>query len=321
LVGEHASVRTPEAEVKKRRVTDEAYFTSSELALKCVGAVTERFALSDFDLVLEPSAGDGVFLDLLPKANRMGLDINPRRPDTLAHDFLLWRPDKAYEKVAVIGNPPFGQRAALAIRFIEHAAQFAEVIAFILPRSFNKHTFQDRVPNHFHLVHSQDCADLFLIDGGERHVKTVFQIWQRRATPRLRPERRDEHPHFEMKHAHLSRTSAEELERLRANFCFTIPQVGSQFRPRDVNSVTRGSHWFIRPLAEGVREAFEMMDFGFLENMNVAHTSLSKADIIEAYEAVLSVRGMSPHDNPVIGRDHAAARPARATEGVESTLL
>jgi hypothetical protein len=38
----------------------------------------------------------------------------------------------------------------------------------------------------------------------------------------------------------------------------------------------------------GVRERFERLDFGFLDGMNTAHTSLSKKDIIAAYEKVVA---------------------------------
>ncbi len=37
---------------------------------------------------LEPSAGDGVFYDLLPEGRRLGLDIAPRHPAIEARDFL-----------------------------------------------------------------------------------------------------------------------------------------------------------------------------------------------------------------------------------------
>ena len=46
-------------------------------------------------------------------------------------------PDKK-GKYIVIGNPPFGLRGNLALRFMNHSYDFADVIAFILPRIYNK---------------------------------------------------------------------------------------------------------------------------------------------------------------------------------------
>lgn len=275
----------------KRHVTDEAYFTPPSLAADSLGVVTAHFPLADFDLIVEPSAGDGVFLDLLPADRRIGIDITPRRSDLVQQDFLRWFPSDPTKRILVIGNPPFGQRAALAIRFIRHAAGFADVIAFILPRSFNKDTFQNRVPLEFHLVASQNLDDAFRIGGNrEQRVRTVFQVWERRESYRDAAKRPDSHPHFRLKHAHLSRVSPNQLAELRDEFPFTIPQVGLTFRPQDTATVEKGSHWFIQPLAPGVRDVFDRLDFSFLEDMNTAHTSLSKADIVQAYETALHRR-------------------------------
>jgi len=109
-----------------------------------------------------------------------------------------------------------------------------------------------------------------------------------------------------MRHCHLSRVSADELARLRNTYAFTIPQVGADFAPRDPGQVTKGSHWFIRPKAPGVRDRFERLDFGFLEGMNTAHMSLAKRDIIRAYGQVLAEESAQPS-----GTGGGAIRPAR----------
>ena len=269
----------------KRQVSGEEYFTPPSLAASCANLVDTHFPLSEFDSVVEPSAGSGAFYELLPPDLRIGLDIAPKHPDVLEADFLEWAPSPDHGRILTIGNPPFGQRAAIAVRFLEHACDFSAVVAFILPRSFKKYTFQDRVPRYFHLVDSLDCEEFVRPDGGLVSVKAVFQIWEKRSCHRRIEKLPDSHPDFRMKHGHLSRLTEEQLRDLRANFEFTIPQVGSDFRPRDVTAVSRGSHWFIQPTTPGVRARFEELDFSFLENMNTAHTSLSKRDIIAAYIA------------------------------------
>ena len=272
----------------KRAVHREQFFTDRDLASRCVTFADRLLGLDSFGLIVEPSAGDGSFFDQLPADRRLGLDLEPRHSGVASADFLTWAPPTADGRVLTIGNPPFGQRAALAVAFVEAACAFSDVVAFILPRSFNKYTFQNRVPAQFHLVGSFDCEEFHGPDGTRLVVKTVFQVWEKRANERPRALSAATHPHFDMCHRHLSRVSPEELARLRSSYAFTVPQVGANFGPRDAASVTRGSHWFIKPHGREVRERFERLDFAFLDNMNTAHKSLSKRDIVAAYEVVVA---------------------------------
>ena len=273
----------------KRTVEGEQYFTPVDTARKCVEFVAERFPLENFDLVVEPSAGEGAFFEQLPVSSRIGIDIEPRHPGLVQADFLAWRTATNQGRTLTIGNPPFGQRAAIAFEFINAACSFSDVVAFILPRSFNKYTFINRVPRYFHLVDSFECSEFYAPDGTTVEVRTVFQIWEKRPEIRNIIHLADSHPDFEMKHAHISRTSEADLSRLRSEFEFTIPQVGASFFPRDVEVVDKGSHWFIKPKDVLVRKRFEVLDFSFLDGMNTAHKSLSKRDIIAAYQNVVGV--------------------------------
>jgi len=268
----------------KRRVTTEAYFTSPKLAAECVRFLGGFVALPSFDYVLEPAAGNGVFIDALPGLV-IGLDINPRRDNIVRGDFFAYSPPAG--RGLVVGNPPFGQRGALAIRFLNRAMEFASVVAFILPRSFKKHAFLNRVNRAFHLLGQFDCEDFVLPDGSPMKVKCVFQVWQRR--PELRPliELATSHPDFDLKHFHLSRTSDTKLRAAMQHYDFAIAQVGQDFKPKTINLLYKGSHWFVRANVAGVRRRFEQLDFGFLDGLNTAHKSLSRKDIVAAYEQVL----------------------------------
>ncbi len=290
----------------KRTVTDEAFFTTPELAERCVQVTRRHVDLDACGLVVEPSAGRGVFLDGLPRDRTVAIDLHPRHPDVVAGDFLDWTPPSVDGPVLTIGNPPFGQRAALAVRFVAHACSFSDTVAFILPRSFNKFTFQMRVPARFHLVDGFDCDAFTDVDGAPRPVRATFQVWQRRDHDRDTSRPPDRHPDFVMTHRHLSRTPPDDLARIRATHPFAVPQVGGRFTPRDATEVTRGSHWFIRPNVDGVRERFERLDFAFLEGMNTAHTSLSKRDIVRAYTEVLDREGADRTAHPVEAHDSTA---------------
>jgi hypothetical protein len=271
----------------KRTVRGEPYWTAPELAQRCVDFAAAMLGFERFALLVDPSGGRGAFLTLLPADRRIAVDLRPQHPEIRRGDFLSWSPPRACGPTLTIGNPPFGQRAALAMAFIARAAAYSDAIAFVLPRSFNKYTFQNRIPAAFHLLGSFDCDEFCHEDGRPATVRAVFQVWERRTYPRLRVEPDESHPHFAMRHRHLSRTTAEQLACVRREFDFAIAQVGRDFRPKDADEVSRGSHWFIKPLVADVRRRFDVLDFGFLDNMNTAHTSLSKRDIVRAYQAVL----------------------------------
>lgn len=241
--------------------------------------------MASFTMVLEPSAGDGAFYSLLPQSNRVGIDLQPLADGIHKADFLRWEPPLFQDNILTIGNPPFGQRGSLAVEFVNRACQFSRVVAFILPRTFRKDTFYNRVDPMFHLVEQFDCDDFRTPDGEKVAVKSVFQIWERKNRIRAAITRDLSHEDFELKHAHLSRVSDEELGNLRAEFDFAIAQVGANFTPKDVFEVTKGSYWYVKALKPGVREVFEKLDFDFLDGLNLSFKSLSKKDIIQAYHA------------------------------------
>lgn len=276
---------------KKRQVKLEQYFTTDTLVRKCLSALESHYPLSSFDLIVEPGAGDGAFLAALPTKKTVAMDIDPRHPSVVYGDFLSWSPPQVAkpQRILSIGNPPFGQRAALAVKFLERACGFSDVVAFILPRIFRKHTFRSRVNKQFHCVHEFDCGEFRLPDGSDFTVKCVFQVWERRAEPREDVQLDTKHPDFDLKHAHLSRITPAQFSELCKRYDFALPQVGTKFKPCDHTKLTAGSHWFVRANCKGVRDVFERLDFKFLANTNTTFTSLSKKDIILAYKAAKKI--------------------------------
>ena len=271
----------------KRTVDKEQFYTSESYAKKCIELLEEHFTLDYFKTIVEPSAGTGVFVDQLNSFTIEALDIEPKHSKVRACDFLTWIPALS-PPVLFVGNPPFGQRSALAMRFMERACELGDVVAFILPRSFRKYTFMNRIDARFHLVDQLDGQDFVDSSGNPVSVKTVFQIWERRSLPRQKIVQPSGHPDFLMRHAHLSRISETTRRELVRDYEIAIPQAGGNFATRQSAQVTRGSWWFISPKNSEVAERFQRLDFSFCDNMNVAHTSLSKSDIIRAYEEALA---------------------------------
>lgn len=298
----------------KRTVETEKFFTSPALARRCVEMVERRYGIDSFEFILEPSAGGGAFLEHLPQGpTTVAIDLEPSAAGIASADFFEWSPPAQRGRTLVIGNPPFGQRCALACRFLEKACWIGDVVAFILPRSFNKYTFQNRVDPWFHLVDRFDCSEFEDPHGSPLDVNAVFQIWERRSEKRVLDKPRKSHPHFRMTHRHLSRTSDEELREIQSTHPFALPQVGAAFRPRPSEDLSRGSHWFISPNVPRVRERFEKLDFSFLDGMNTAHKSLSKADIVRAYETVLDAESDTESSDESISTTAPPADPEQLT--------
>lgn len=129
---------------------------------------------------IEPSAGDGSFLNVLPKDRTIAMDIESKHKDILTHDYLEWFPDKP-KKYIVFGNPPFGLRGHLALRFINHSYKFADFVCFILPQLFEsdgKGVPRKRVEG-FNLIHSEKLRTNFLEPDTKKEIEvnTIFQIW------------------------------------------------------------------------------------------------------------------------------------------------
>jgi hypothetical protein len=164
------------------RVEHDQFYTSPEVAHECV-KILSKYTYPD-QIWIEPSAGTGVFLDLVPGA--VGYDIDPKHSRIQQADFLAI---DIPQDCIVYGNPPFGRQSSLATKFIRHAAIGAVLIGFILPLSFTKPSMQRAFPSTFHLLESWILpANAFLANGLPYHVPSVFQVWKRMDVPRQLPE-------------------------------------------------------------------------------------------------------------------------------------
>jgi hypothetical protein len=185
------------------------FYTKLQIADSCVAVFKKNVNPKKNDLIIEPSAGNGSFLKSLNKMNgkKHYLDIAPENPQILKQDFFKYTAPKINGKVHVIGNPPFGKQSSIAIKFIKHAAGFADSISFILPKSFKKESLKSKIPLNFHLTHENELPkSSFFFEGKLFNVPCVFQIWKkstknRKKIQRLEPEnfifvKQNQNPHL-----------------------------------------------------------------------------------------------------------------------------
>lgn len=155
--------------------------TSRYCYLKFLQILGEYGCSGDSYTFIEPSAGDGSFFKLLPVDRRVGLDIEPRFDGVLRGDYLSWYPSET-KKYVVIGNPPFGLRGQLALKFLNHSGRFADYVCFILPQLFEsdgKGVPRKRVVG-LNLIHSEKLdTDFVSPDGKAIKVRCIFQVWSK----------------------------------------------------------------------------------------------------------------------------------------------
>lgn len=170
---------------KGRKNMKDQFYTKVSVAKQCVDILLATVPNARTYTWIEPSAGSGAFLQCVPgSAESIGLDIDPKSADILQADFLTWSPP-AERQYLIFGNPPFGRQASLAKAFLRRSCQMAEVIAYILPRSFMKPSMTNVIDPMFHCLYSQELGkDSFEINGAAHDVPCVFQIWQKQATAR-----------------------------------------------------------------------------------------------------------------------------------------
>jgi hypothetical protein len=177
---------------KKRKQLEDKYYTATTAATQCLTQLIPLLTNPGGFIWIEPSAGNGVFLNalknVLPAARAIGLDIAPGSAHIEKADFFSWGASglDATSQRIFFGNPPFGRQSSLARRFIQRAAQLnAQWIAFILPRSFEKPSLQKHVPTIYHLRLSQRLdANSFIVNQKAYDVPCVFQVWERQAESR-----------------------------------------------------------------------------------------------------------------------------------------
>lgn len=120
---------------------------------------------------IEPSAGAGVFLDFLDKPY-IAYDIEPEDERIIKQDWLTV--DLDYKKGrCIIGNPPYGEKNLLSMKFFRKAIEVCDYIAFILPISQwnnNQQMFQ------FDLMYSENLGVRTYSD---REVHCCFNIFKR----------------------------------------------------------------------------------------------------------------------------------------------
>ncbi len=173
-----------------KRNTVDKYYTKDDIVEMCLNLVKKYIEINMDELIIEPSAGNGAFITgiKLMINNFEFYDVEPENDEIMKQDYLQYDYSnirKTFNKIHIIGNPPFGRQSSLAIKFIKKSCEFCDSLSFILPKSFKKDSLRKNFPPKFHLIHEVDLPNKsFLVNGIEYDVPCIFQIWEKRTTDR-----------------------------------------------------------------------------------------------------------------------------------------
>ena len=153
------------------------YYTNKNVVKICIKLFKKFIKVNKNDLVIEPSAGNGAFIKYLNKyKNKLFFYIKHEHINIMKQNFLKFNFRKIinkYNKVHIIGNPPFGKKSSTAIKFIKYSCKFCDSFSLILPKSFDKYFMKKTIPLNFHLIKSYDLPD----NSFNLPIKCIFQIW------------------------------------------------------------------------------------------------------------------------------------------------
>jgi hypothetical protein len=260
------------------------FYTDPAYAQQFLNEIKQTIDLNKFDHVLEPSAGTGSFYNLLDKKKRIGLDLDPKAPGIIKTDFFEWMPPVA-KRIVTIGNPPFGKNAGLAVKFFNRAAEFSDVIAFVIPRTFRKTSIINRLDLNFHCVYDQTVPDdSFIFNGSAYNVPCAGQIWIRKDQPR-------------------KKITTLKLEQICNWFelvepdksDFAIQRVGGRaglIRISDRMNFSAESHYFIKAHDTRVLPVFQKVNFDTVKFNTAGNPSVSPSELVELWIAQATAQGI-----------------------------
>tara|TARA_B110000008_G_C16894076_1_gene534002 strand:- start:271 stop:1134 length:864 start_codon:yes stop_codon:yes gene_type:complete len=170
-------------EVRKEGL--DKFYTNEDYSKKCITKVFELYDKSKLDLIIEPSAGNGSFYNQIEFNDKVGIDISPEHENIKKMDYFDYKPPEDKKNILVIGNPPFGKISSVAVKFFNHSANWSNIIAFIIPKTFRRPSVQNRLNKMFHLIYDEDVPDKPCSFTPKMMVKCCFQIWEKKEVERV----------------------------------------------------------------------------------------------------------------------------------------
>lgn len=268
----------------KRNIIDK-YYTKDIIVKLCIDLFKNNIDIDvNNDLIIEPSAGNGSFISdikLLSK-NYKFYDLEPDNTEIIKQDYLLFNYDNiknTYNKIHIIGNPPFGRQSSLVIKFIKKSCNFCDTISFILPKSFKKDSLKKRFPLNFHLISEIDLPKKsFLVDNIEYDVPCIFQIWEKKDFNRILNEKLEP-----INFSFVKKTDNPDISFRRVGINAGLIDI-------NINEKNIQSHYFIKfTNGENITDNInKLLSIKYDFNNTVGPKSISKQELISKFNPLLN---------------------------------
>ncbi|TWO15527.1 hypothetical protein ZA02_05495 [Campylobacter lanienae] len=269
------------------------FYTKQEVALKLCGIVKRKLNLNEYTF-LEPSAGFGSFVNALRKIFQEtkieAIDLDPKSCDIKQQDFFSYTPKE--QKIITIGNPPFGKRANLAVKFFNHASEFSDYIAFIVPLQFEKWSVQKNLNKDFKLIFSQILEpNSFIFNGKDCSIRCCFQIWTRCDSDvdlRLKKAPPTTHKSFEMWQYNNTIGARKYFDKQRYKWDFAVVRQGFYdynhiiLQENELNPKIQ--YIFFKAYDDKTIVNLKSLDFESLSRKNTTIPGFGKADVVAEYK-------------------------------------
>lgn len=248
---------------------NDQFFTRPEVAKQFADWVRSQPWYGDVTRAIEPAAGARDLSRHFPGIEEY--DLDPQWADITQQDFFN-SSFKYQPGFLVVMNPPFGRGSDLAVKFFNKAAEFADVIAQIVPRTFRRPSIQNLLGMNFRLVDEYVLprGSFYLPhEGPDRayDVPAVAQIWQRVDQPR-QPQ-------------HQPRTSRKFAWSRPEQADFAFRRKGrraGEIITQNIEQTNPNSFFYVK----GDPNLFRQVDWSEYGNDVMGARSISQADVVQA---------------------------------------
>lgn len=275
------------------------YYTKESVAKQCYITIKKLLKNKNNILFIEPSAGSGVFLDVI-KEDKLGFDIAPtleskhkiQKIDFLNDNLIdMLSENELSKNIVFIGNPPFGTKSKLAIDFVNKCLEYSNIVGFVLPLQFRKWSAQSKINKNARLLVDIDLQEnAFEFMGKDYKVRCCFQVWalesfnSNNSDLRLLLKPSVNHPDFEMYQYNRTEQAKKYFD---YDWDFAVPRQGyldynqKAFSKEECNMKQQ---WiFFKAKNNKILDNLKNIDFTKLSKKNIGIPGFGKADVIQEY--------------------------------------
>lgn len=253
---------------------------------------------------LEPSAGTGNFIESLinngiDKNNIFAFDLDPK-PKTDIKNIIK---KKDYLKIIIekknlvaIGNPPFGKRGELALRFLNKSLTEANVVAMILPNIFNRYSIQSKINLNAKLIYSFQLKEKsFILDDKSYGVKCVFQIWTKNVITydndlRIKEKPLIKHNDFETWIHNNTTQTLKYFDKKKYKWDFAVVRQGFYDYSKKIKNpdhlIPNRQYFFVKYKNNIAKDIIKQISFVKLSKTNTQILGFSTSDFVKEYQLI-----------------------------------